>query len=160
MKIGDDDLKKALAGMKKTEWELPAGFADQVMARVRRERRRPPWLLLAAAAAVVVTAVVLRAAWSPPPEVEAPRVARESAPAGDSGRIPARDDLRELEALREEYRLLLRDLERTRMLSNEPMVPFGVHDDLDLFLDVQSLWEHPPPSFSGERVIPVSRRER
>ncbi len=150
MKLRDDDLKKALAGMKKTEWELPAGFADRVMGRVRRARRRPFWFLASAAAAAIVAAVVFRAAWLP---VEAPPQPQLA--------LPNHEDRRELEALREEYQRLLLDLERARMLANEPVAPFGpAHDDFDLFLDVRSFWERPPSSFSGEPVIPVSQRER
>ncbi len=136
MKLREDDVRKALAGMKNAEWELPAGFADQVMARVRRERRRPVWMLAAAAAVLIAAGFATQGLWSPAGEPDV----REA-------------DLRELEALREDYERLLLDLENVRMLSREPVVPFSVHEDLDVFLDVRSLWERSP-------VIPVSERPR
>jgi len=146
VKLREDDVKKALAGMKNAEWELPAGFADQVMTRVRRERRRPVWMLAAAAAGLIAAGFATRSLWSPAEEPAAPLAVREA-------------DLRELEALREDYERLLLDLENARMLSREPVVPLGSHEELDLFLDVRSLMTRPPPS-ARERVIPVSGRPR
>ncbi len=138
MKLADDALKGALRDMKRTDEAPPPGFADRVMARVRRERRRRFWTLAVAASALIAGAFAARSAVVPEPAL-----------------VAADPDLRELEALREDYRLLLEELDRARRLSAEPVVPFGAHDDLDLFLDVRSLWERPP-----ERVVPVSQRRR
>lgn len=152
----DEEIRALLADLgSRPRPEPPAGFTGAVMARVRAEERargRRPWLLAAAAAAVLALSLpavlarlgVLRPPSAPravaelPVEVGPPGTPRSlrAAPAD-----PARD---ELEAIRAEMSRLAEEMERARRFAGEPVIHIGGSDDLDLFLDLESLWPAAP----------------
>ncbi len=70
--------------------------------------------------------------------------------AGDAARA-------ELEALRQEVRRLVAEMERARRFAGEPVIHIGGSDDLDLFLDLESLWP-PVPGPRGASLLRASDR--
>lgn len=167
----DDEIRALLADLgARPRPEPPAGFTGAVMARVRAEERargRRPWLFAAAAAAAVL-AVSLPAALSrfgapePPP---APRAAAgppvEVGPPGTPRPLPAAsaDPARdELEAIRAEMRRLAAEMERARRFAGEPVIHIGGSGDLDLFLDLESLWPAAPAGTGAAALRRASDR--
>ena len=54
-------------------------------------------------------------------------------------------------------RRLAREMERARRFAGEPVIHIGGSDDLDLFLDLESLWP-PAPGPRGASLIRASDR--
>ena len=54
-------------------------------------------------------------------------------------------------------RRLAREMERARRFAGEPVIHIGGSDDLDLFLDLESLWP-PAPGRRGAFLIRASDR--
>lgn len=79
-----------------------------------------------------------------------PAAGELSPAAGDAARA-------ELEALRQEVRRLVAEMERARRLAGEPVIHIGGSDDLDLFLDLESLWP-PAPGPRGASLLRASDR--
>lgn len=154
----DDELRKLLRALPRAE--PPAGFAEDVMARVRVEERRRrfrPWLLAAAAAALVASGWMVRSAWfGTPSEGDAPRVAGTP--------VAADPDVQEFEEIVEEYRRLAEEFEVMRRLGGDsveaPMLRIGGNEDLDLFLDLESYLDRAARPPGASRVIPASTRPR
>ena len=168
----DEEVRALLADLgARPRPEPPPGFTGAVMARVRAEeraRRRRPWLLAAAAAAALalsLPAVLSRFGAERPPA--APLTAAgppvEVGPAGTPGRLPAAspDPARdELEAIRAEMRRLADEMERARRFAGEPVIHIGGSDELDLFLDLESLWPAAPPASGAATLRRASDRRR
>lgn len=161
----DEEVRALLADLgARPRPEPPPGFTGAVMARVRAEeraRRRRPWLLAVAAAAVLALSLPAllarfgpdrplsapRAAAAPPVEVGPPGMPR---PLPAASADPARD---ELEAIRAEMRRLAEEMERAGRFAGEPVIHIGGSDELDLFLDLESLWPPAAPPGSGAATL-------
>lgn len=168
----DEEVRALLADLgARPRPEPPAGFTGAVMARVRAEeraRRRRPWLLAAAAAAVLALSLpvlLARIGVERPPA--APLTAAgppvEVGAAGAPGGLPAvsADPARgELEAIRLEMRRLAEEMERARRFAGEPVIHIGGSDELDLFLDLESLWPAAPPVSGAAALQRASDRRR
>ena len=161
----DDELREMLRTLPRPE--PPSGFAEGVMGRVRAEERRRrfrPWLLAAAAAALVASGLLVRSVWDGTGTAE-PLVAEAPAPVEPAAAAaPADPDIREFEAIVEEYRLLAEELEAMRRLGGDsaegPILRIGGDEDLDLFLDLESYLDRPARPPGASLVVPASTRPR
>ena len=160
----DDELREMLRTLPRPE--PPSGFAEGVMTRVRAEERRRrfrPWLLAAAAAALVASGLLVRSVWNGA-GTEEPLVAEAPARVEPAAAAPADPDIREFEAIVEEYRRLAEELEAMRRLGGDsvegPILRIGGDEDVDLFLDLQSYLDPPARPPGASLVVPASTRPR
>ena len=158
----DDELQEMLRALPRPG--PPTGFAEGVMERVRAEERRNrfrPWLLAAAAVALVASGLFVRSVWTEL-KTESDEALLAVAPNMESPAEIIDSDRQEFEAILEEYRLLVEEIEAMRHLGGEPpygpLIRLGGNGDLDLFLDLESYLAHPDRPSSTSLVVPAIDR--